>query len=46
MSLGYLEQIHFLDAKKTVQDELKDAYADIRVLEQIIQKEEKILEET
>ena len=46
MTLGYLEQIHFMDEEKSVQNELQDAYIDIRILEQIIQKEEKILEET
>lgn len=46
MSLGYLEQIHFLDDTKSVKSELQDAYRDIRILEDIIQKEEKILEET
>lgn len=46
MSLGYLEQIHFMDEKKTVQSELQDAFSEIRTLEILIQKEEKNLEET
>ena len=46
MTLGYLEQIHFIDVTKTVREELKDAFAVIRSLEKSIQEEEKILEET
>ncbi len=46
MSLGYLEQIHFIDESKLVRDELRDAFKEIRTLEQTIQKEEKNLEET
>ncbi len=46
ISLGYLEQIHFLDEKKTVRDELRDAFSEIRRLEKIIEVEEKQLEET
>lgn len=44
--MGYLEQIHFLDENKTVRDELKDAFVEIRTLEKIIAQEEKNLEET
>jgi ATPase subunit of ABC transporter with duplicated ATPase domains len=40
MTLGYLEQIHFMDEKKTIRDELKDAFSDIRTLERQIQEEE------
>lgn len=46
MSLGYLEQIHFMDETKLVRDELRDAFVEIRTLEQTIKKEEKNLEET
>lgn len=46
ISVGYLEQIHFLDEKKTVRDELRDAFYEIRRLEKIIEIEEKQLEET
>jgi ATPase subunit of ABC transporter with duplicated ATPase domains len=45
-SLGYLEQIHFMDESKTVRDELRDAFVDIRALEMVIAREEKNLEET
>lgn len=40
MTLGYLEQIHFMDEKKTIRDELKDAFTEIRKTEKIIQEEE------
>ncbi len=46
MTLGYLEQIHFMDETKLVRDELRDAFAEIRALEKKINEEEKRLEET
>lgn len=46
MSLWYLEQIHFMDERKSVRDELKDAFIEIRKTEVLIQAEEKKLEET
>ena len=46
MTLGYLEQIHFPDDTKTIRDELRDAFWDIRELEKIIEIEEKNLSET
>ncbi len=44
--LWYLEQIHFMDEYKTVRDELKDAFSEIRELESLIKKEEGIISET
>lgn len=44
--MGYLEQIHFMDEEKSVRDELRDAFSEIRSLEKTIQEEEKKLEET
>lgn len=38
--MGYLEQIHFMDEKKTIRDELRDAFEEIRVLEKTIEIEE------
>ncbi len=46
MSLGYLEQIHFIDENKTIRDELRDAFVDIRKLEKIIETEEQKMSET
>jgi ATP-binding cassette subfamily F protein 3 len=46
MTLGYLEQIHFMDESKTIREELRDAFTEIRKLEQIITTEEARLEET
>jgi ATP-binding cassette subfamily F protein 3 len=46
ITLGYLEQIHFMNEGKTVRDELKDAFVFIRKLEQSIQKEELHMSET
>jgi ATP-binding cassette, subfamily F, member 3 len=46
MTLGYLEQIHFMDESVTIRDELRDAFADIRILEAVIQKEELKMAET
>lgn len=46
MTLGYLEQIHFMDETKTIREELRDAFTEIRKLEQIISTEEAKLEET
>ncbi|GAB0174787.1 MAG: ABC-F family ATP-binding cassette domain-containing protein [Candidatus Altimarinota bacterium] len=45
ISLGYLEQIQFLDETKKVRDELKDAFFELRQLEQIIKVEEEKLSE-
>ncbi len=46
ITLGYLEQIHFSDDQKTIRNELKDAFKEIRNLEKIIEEEEKIMSET
>jgi ATP-binding cassette, subfamily F, member 3 len=46
ITLGYLEQIHFMNEGKTVRDELKDAFAYIRGLEQSIEKEEHHMSKT
>lgn len=46
MTLGYLEQIHFMDEKKIIRDELKDAFIEIRALEKKIQEEEERMWET
>ena len=46
ITLGYLEQIHFMDEKKTIRDELRDAFEEIRVLEKTIEKEEIYMTET
>jgi ATP-binding cassette subfamily F protein 3 len=46
MTLGYLEQIHFMDESKTIRDELKDAFTEIRNVEKIIQEEETKMWET
>ena len=46
MTLGYLEQIHFMDESKLVRDELRDAFEEIRALEKTIAIEENRLEET
>ena len=46
ITLGYLEQIHFMDEHKTVRDELRDAFEEIRILEKEIEKAENILAET
>jgi ATP-binding cassette subfamily F protein 3 len=46
MSLGYLEQIHFMDETKTIREELKDAFSEIRTLEKVIQEEETKMWET
>ena len=46
MSLGYLEQIHFLDENKTVRNELKDAFVELRKYEEIIKEEEVKMNET
>lgn len=46
MTLGYLEQIHFMDESKTIRDELRDAFSDIRELEKIIAVEELKMAET
>ncbi len=46
ITLGYLEQIHFMDETKTIRDELRDAFSEIRALEKTIEKEESIMAET
>jgi ATPase subunit of ABC transporter with duplicated ATPase domains len=46
ISLGHLEQIHFLDENKSVRDELRDSFTEIRTLEETIRKEEKKMNET
>lgn len=46
MTLGYLEQIHFMDENKTIRDELRDAYSELRDIESEIEKEEAVLAET
>lgn len=46
MTLGYLEQIHFMDETKTIRNELRDAFAEIRELEKTIEKEELRMSET
>ena len=46
MTLGYLEQIHFMDESVTIRDELRDAFAEIRELEQTIAREEIQMAET
>lgn len=46
MTIGYLEQIHFMDESKSIRDELRDAFADIRTLEKLIEKEELHMSET
>lgn len=46
ITIGYLEQIQFMDESKSIRDELKDAFIPIRQLEKIIQTEEEKLEDT
>jgi ATP-binding cassette, subfamily F, member 3 len=46
MTLGYLEQIHFMDESVTIRDELRDAFAEIRQLERVIATEEAKMAET
>jgi ATP-binding cassette subfamily F protein 3 len=46
MTLGYLEQIHFIDDKKSIRDELRDAFKELRTIEKEIEKEEIVLSET
>ncbi len=46
ISLGYLEQIHFMDETKTVREDLRDAFIEIRKTEQIIEREEIRMSET
>jgi ATP-binding cassette, subfamily F, member 3 len=46
ISLGYLEQIHFLDEKITVRNELRNAFVELRKLEKIIEEEEENLDRT
>lgn len=46
ITMGYLEQIQFMDETKSIRNELKDAFIPIRQLEKIIQAEEEKLEDT
>ena len=46
MSLGYLEQIHFMDESRTVRDDLRDAFSTIRNIEKAIENEEFIMAQT
>lgn len=46
ISLGYLEQIHFLDETRTVRDDLRDAFTELRELEQTIERADKKMQET
>ena len=46
MTLGYLEQIHFMDETMTVRDDLRSAFTLVRQIEQAIQEEENIMVET
>lgn len=46
MTLGYLEQIHFSDTEKTVRNELKDAFFEIRDLEKKLTAAEEKMAET
>ena len=46
MTLGYLEQIHFMDETISIRDELRDAFAEIRELEKTIAREESKMAET
>ncbi len=46
ITVGYLEQIQFMDETKSIRDELKDAFEQIRALERTIQDEEAKLEIT
>ncbi len=46
ITLGYLEQIHFMDENKTIRNELRDAFEEIRQLEKTIEKEEISMAET
>lgn len=40
ITFGYLEQIHFLDVNQSVREELKNAFTEIRALEELLHKEE------
>ena len=44
LTLGYLEQIHFADTTKSVRDELRDAFAEIRRIERELRVEEEYME--
>lgn len=46
ITLGYLEQIHFMDETKMIRDELRDAFSEIRELEKTIEKEEYTMTQT
>lgn len=46
MSIWYLEQIHFNDETKTIRDELRDAFTEIREIEKQLQIAETKMEET
>lgn len=46
ITLGYLEQIHFMDETKIIRDELRDAFDEIRKLEKTLEIEELHMIET
>jgi ATP-binding cassette subfamily F protein 3 len=46
MTLGYLDQIHFMDETRSVRDDLRDAFVNIRILEEEIQQAEAHMNET
>lgn len=46
ITLWYLEQIHFMDDSKSIRDELRDAFVQIRELEKQIKIEERKMTET
>ena len=46
MTLGYLEQIHFMNEAKTIRDELRDAFEQIRKIEKEVEEEEVVMSET
>lgn len=46
MTLGYLEQIHFMDENTRIRDELRDAFEEIRTLEAALTRAEAHMETT
>lgn len=46
LTLGYLEQIHFLDESLSVREDLANAFTEIRALEARLQKIEQEMEAT
>lgn len=46
MTLGYLEQIHFMDENTRIRDELRDAFGEIRTLEAALTRAEAHMETT